>query len=186
MNNEEINNDLNNENNINNENINEFNNEEKVVVEDRGMNTDELPPEELQRLVDNNQELIEANEEEFSKEVQEEKLRLQKELMDDLNKKNEIYELLLKSNNELKNKIELSNKKYNEILQKIEDKKQDNVEKKITLQIQELEKEINANKVETERYKKLIEKLKTRLDFKKNLERSSNFQSILKEIIIIK
>ena len=56
--------------------------------------------------------------------------------MDDLNKKNEIYELLLKSNNELKNKIELSNKKYNEILQKIEDKKQDNVEKKITLQIQ--------------------------------------------------
>ena len=55
------------------------------------MNTDELSPEELQRLVDNNQELIEANEEEFSKEVQEEKLRLQKELMDELNKKNEIY-----------------------------------------------------------------------------------------------
>ena len=145
------------------------------------MNTDELPPEELQRLVDNNQELIEANEEEFTKEVQEEKLRVQKELMEELNKKNEIYELLLKSNNELKSKIELSNKKYNEILQKIEEKKHDNVEKKITLQIQELEKEINANKVETERYKKLIEQLKNRLDFKKNLERSSNFQSILKE-----
>ena len=69
------------------------------------MNTDELSPEELQRLVDNNQELIEVNEEEFTKEVQEEKLRLQKELMEELSKKNEIYELLLKSNNELKIKI---------------------------------------------------------------------------------
>ena len=58
------------------------------------MNTDELPSEELQRLVANNQELIEENEEEFTKEVQEEKLRLQKELIEELNKKNEIYELL--------------------------------------------------------------------------------------------
>ncbi len=37
------------------------------------------------------------------------------------------------------------------------------------------------NKIETDRYKKLIDQLKNRLDFKKNLERSSNFQSILKE-----
>ena len=75
----------------------------------------------------------------------------------------------------------MSNKKYNEIIQKIEDKKQDNIEQKITLQIQELEKEIKANNIETERYKKLIEQLKSKLDFKINLERSSNFQSILKE-----
>ena len=169
------------ENNLNNENNN---NEEKIEVEDRGMNTDDLPPEELQKLVDNNIELIEAKEEEYSKEVQEEKIRLQKELTEDLNKKNEIYELLLKSNNELKSKIEMSNKKYNEILQKIEEKKHDNVEQKISLQIQELEKEINANNIETERYKKLIEQLKNKLDFKINLERSSNFQSILKEEMI--
>ena len=164
---------------INHENIN--NNEEKVEVEDRGMNTDELPPEELQKLVENNQELIEANEEEYPKEFQEEKIRLKKELTEELNKKNEICELLIKSNNELKNKIDMSNKKYNEIIQKIEEKKHDNVEQKITLQIQELEKEITANNIETERYKKLIEQLKNKLEFKINLERSSNFQSILKE-----
>jgi hypothetical protein len=135
----------------------------------------------LQRIVENNQELNESNEEEISKEIQEKKIRLQRELTEELNKKNEIYELLLKSNNELKNKIDLSNKKYNEILQKIEEKKQDNIEKKLKLQIQEIEKEINLNKIETDRYKKLIDQLKNRLDFKKNLERSSNFQSILKE-----
>lgn len=124
---------------------------------------------------------MEANEEDYTKEVQEEKIRLQKELTEELNKKNEICELLQKSNNELKNKIAMSNKKYNEIIQKLEEKKQDNVEQKITLQIQELEKEITANNMETERYKKLIEQLKNKLDFKSNLERSSNFQSILKE-----
>ena len=62
----------------NNENLNLNNNEEKVEVVDRGINTDELPPEELQRLVDNNQELIEAKEEEYSKEVQEEKFVFKK------------------------------------------------------------------------------------------------------------
>jgi len=34
----------------------------EIEVEDRGMNTDELPPEELQRLIDNNIELKELNE----------------------------------------------------------------------------------------------------------------------------
>jgi len=164
------------ENNNNNNNDNEL-----VEVEDIGINTDELPPEELQKLVENNEDLLEANEEDYTKEVQEEKIRLQKELTEELNKKNEICELLQKSNNELKNKIALSNKKYSEIIQKLEEKKQDNVEQKITLQIQELEKEITANNMETERYKKLIEQLKNKLDFKSNLERSSNFQSILKE-----
>ncbi len=164
-----------------NSNKDTINNDEKIEVEDRGINTDELPPEELQKLVDNNQELIEANEEEYSKEYQEEKIRIQKELTEELNKKNEIYELLIKSNNELKSKIEMSNKKYNEIIQRIEEKKQDSVEQKIALQIQEYEKEITANNIETERYKKLIEQLKNKLDFKINLERSSNYQSILRE-----
>jgi hypothetical protein len=173
----------NNDNNNNQETINNenHNNEEKIEVEDRGINTDELPPEELQKLVDNNQELIEANEEEYSKEYQEEKIRIKKELTEELNKKNELYELLIKSNNELKSKIEMSNKKYNEIIQRIEEKKHDNVEQKIALQIQEYEKEIAANNIETERYKKLIEQLKNKLDFKINLERSSSFQSILRE-----
>ena len=97
----------------------------EVLVEDRGMNTDELPPEELQRLVDNNKELIEndvSNIEHETKEKKENKIS-KKELIDELNEKDKIFELLVKANNQLKNKIELSNKKYKEILEKIDTKK---------------------------------------------------------------
>ena len=188
-NNKDIQSQQNNDKNNNNEAINNENNnnEEKIEVEDRGINTDELPPEELQKLVDNNQELIEANEEEYSKEYQEEKIRIKKELTEELNKKNELYELLIKSNNELKNKIEMSNKKYNEIIQKIEEKKHDNVEQKIALQIQEYEKEIAANNMETERYKKLIEQLKNKfrtfLKFSKYIKRRNNEKQRIKRTI---
>ena len=177
--NDNENNDLN-----DNENFNQINDDEKVEVEDRGVNTDELPEEELQKIIENNKELLEENQDletSNNQEEQEEKVRLQKELTEELNEKNKIYELLLKSNNELKNKIEISNKKYNEILQKIEEKKQGDVQQKIELQIKELEKEINANTSETERYKKLIDQLKNKLEFKTNLERSSNLKNILKE-----
>ena len=106
---------------------------------------------------------------------------MKNELIKELGEKNQIYSLLQKSNNELKNKIEISNIKYNEIVKKIEEKKQNNIEEKLTLQIKELQKEINANDTETERYKKKIEQLKNKLEFKINLEKSSNFSRILKE-----
>ena len=97
--------------------------EEPVEIEvmDRGMNTDELPPEELQRLVDNNKELQEEND--VSNIEHEVKSLSKKDLIAELNEKDKIFELLVKSNNELKNKIEMSNKKYQEILNKIEAKK---------------------------------------------------------------
>ena len=99
----------------------------EVEVEDRGINTDELPPEELQRLVDNNIELKEENDvSNFAHEIRDkekEKKNMKKELIDELNEKDKIFELLVKANNQLKTKIELSNKKYQEILAKIETKK---------------------------------------------------------------
>ena len=67
-------------NNNNNTPENNGNNDNELVeVEDIGVNTDELPPEELQKLIENNEDLMEANEEDYTKEVQEEKIRLQKE-----------------------------------------------------------------------------------------------------------
>ena len=78
----------------------------EIEVEDRGMNTDELPPEELQRLVDNNKELQEENDiSNMDHEVKSELPLSKKELIDELNEKDKIFELLVKSNNELKNKI---------------------------------------------------------------------------------
>ena len=109
----------------------------EVLVEDRGMNTDELPPEELQRLVDNNKELIEndvSNIEHETKEMKENKMS-KKELIDELNEKDKIFELLVKANNQLKNKIYLSKKKYQEILEKIDTKKKEDIENKLNLQI---------------------------------------------------
>ena len=104
-----------------------------------------------------------------------------KDLIAELNEKDKIFELLVKSNNELKNKIEMSNKKYQEILNKIEAKKKDDIERKLNLQIKEIEKEIKANNSETDRYKKLIDQLKTKIEFKENLERASSIQYILKQ-----
>jgi hypothetical protein len=96
----------------------------EIEVEDRGMNTDELPPEELQRLVDNNKELLEENDaSNIEHEVKSKVPLSKKELIEELNEKDKIFELLVKSNNELKNKIEISNKKYKEILNKIKIKK---------------------------------------------------------------
>ena len=159
-----------------------YTNKNDIEYRDIGINTDLLPPEEIQKLVDNNQDLIELNEEEIQyKELHESKLKMQKELIKELSEKNQIYDLLRKSNNELKSKIDISNKKYNEIVKKIEEKKSDNIEQKLTLQIKEMQKEISANNTETERYKKMIDQLKNKLDFKTNLEKSSNFSRILKE-----
>ena len=107
----------------------------EVEVEDRGMNTDELPPEELQRLVDNNIELKEENDViNFAHESKEKKVS-KKALIDELNEKDKIFELLVKTNNQLKNKIELSNKKYQEILAKIEMKKSQDIESKLTVNL---------------------------------------------------
>ena len=146
------------------------------------MNTDELPPEELQRLVDNNKELREENEvSNIEHEVKTNANLSKKELIEELNEKDKIFELLVKSNNELKNKIEMSNKKYKEILNKIEIKKNEDIEHKLNLQIKEIDKEIKANNSETERYKKLIQQLRTKAEFKENLDRASSIQYILKQ-----
>ena len=190
QNEQEIENNPENENNEN-ENNNEENenneSEENVEVTEIGINTDELPPEELQKLVENNKELLEENDvSNIDHEAKDSNNNNQitvtkKELIDELNEKDKIFDLLVKSNQELKNKIEMSNQKYKEILDKIEEKKNEDIERKLTNQIKEMEKEISANNIETERYKKMIDQLKNKIEFKTNLERAFSLQSILKQ-----
>ena len=139
--------------------------EEMVEVSDKGVNTDELPPEELKKLVDENPELkdIDQNVQIEIKDKEEKEMdenELKRKLIEELNEKDKIFDLLVKSNNELKNKIKMSNDKYQKILEKIEEKKNEDTESKLTNQIREMEKEISANNIETERYKKKIDKLK--------------------------
>ena len=97
-----------------------------------------------------------------------------------MNEKDKIFSILVKSNAELKSKIDISNQKYNEILQKIESRNSMKTEASLSLKIKEMEKESNANNTETEHYKRMIDQLKNKIEFKTNLERAFNLQSILK------
>ena len=187
--NEDNNSNINLDNTNPNENINE-NDEILIEVMDRGMNTDELSETELNRLVNENRELMEENNNEDNEnnkiyniehDTKTNVSPKKKSLMEELKKNDEIYDLLLKSNKELNSKIQMTNKKYQDIIDKIEEKKSENIERKLTLKIKELEKEIKANNSETERYKKLIEDLKDKIDFQEGIDRASNIQKLLKQ-----
>ncbi len=156
-----------------------------IEVTDIGINTDELSPEELQKLVENNKELHENEVTNISHELKERRLNGSEEenkedLINDLIRKEKYFEMLSSYNIELKNKIEISNQRFKEVLEKIEEKKNEDTEGKLTNQIKEMEKEINANNTETERYKKMIDKLKNKIEFKTNLEKAFNLQNLLK------
>ena len=157
-----------------------------IEVTDIGVNTDELSPEELQKLVENNKELKENDVTNISHEIKERKSSNNDEdnkedLINDLIKKEKYFKLLSNYNSELRNQIEISNQKYKEGLEKIEEKKNEDTEGKLTNQIREMEKEITANNTETERYKRMIDKLKNKIEFKTNLERAFNLQNLLKQ-----
>ncbi len=157
-----------------------------IEVTDIGVNTDELSPEELQKLVENNKELKENDVTNISHEIKEKKSSNSDEdnkedLINDLIKKEKYFKLLSNYNSELRNQIEISNQKYKEVLEKIEEKKNEDTEGKLTNQIREMEKEISANNTETERYKRMIDKLKNKIEFKTNLERAFNLQNLLKQ-----
>jgi len=195
----------NNINNSNNEISKEYSNEEnegkkntndeEIVIEvmDRGINTDELNLSELERLVKQNKELQEILSDDKGNKLGDEKeifniihdiseiSQTKKDLIKELTKNDEIKEILKNQNNELSNKIKLSEKKFQEIMSKISEKKDENVEQKLELQIKELEKEIKANNSETEHYKKLIDKIKDEIEFKEGVERASNLQKVLKQ-----
>ena len=174
-----------------NENDVKVNSDEiKIEVIDKGINTDHLNSSELERLIKENKDLnqdlndkgSQINDEIFNvghdtSEISETK----KKLMQDLTEHDKVINILKQSNHELNNKIKLSEKKFEEIKQKIKDKKDENEEDKLQLKIKELEKEIKANNNETERYKKLIEKLKIQIEFKEGINRASNFQKLLKQ-----
>ena len=168
--------------------------DDEVMIEvvDEGVNTDELNTSELERLVKENKELQELLNDDKGNVLNEEKIfniehdtteisSTKRSLIEELTKNDEMKELLSKSNNELSNKIILSEKKFKEIMERINQKKGENIEEKLELKIKELEKEIKANNSETERYKKLIENIKEKIGFKEGIERTSNLQKILKQ-----
>ena len=165
----------------------------KIEVKDELINTEKLNDSELNRLIKANQDLIPVlnddkgnnlNPENISYNIGHEIFEIsqkKKDLINDIIKDEEFIIKLKNENNILDNKIKSSEKKFTELKNQIEEKKGQDAEEKLELQIKELEKEIKANNIETEHYKKLIDKLKDEIEFKEGIERANNFQNILKQ-----
>ena len=165
----------------------------KIEVKDELINTEKLNDSELDRLIKENKDLIPAlnddkgnklNPENISYNIGHEIFEITQKKIDLLNEiiKDEEFIIKLKNeNNILDNKIKSSEKKFTDLKNQIEEKKDQDNEVKLELQIKELEKEIKANNTETEHYKKLIDKIKDEIEFKEGIERANNFQNILKQ-----
>ena len=165
----------------------------KIEVKDELINTEKLNDSELDRLIKENKDLIPAlnddkgnklNPENISYNIGHEIFEITQKKIDLINEiiKDEEFIIKLKNeNNILDNKIKSSEKKFTDLKNQIEEKKDQDNEVKLELQIKELEKEIKANNTETEHYKKLIDKLKDEIEFKEGIERANNFQNILKQ-----
>lgn len=159
-------------------------NEDEIEIEviDRGINTDKLNESELNKLINQNKEL--SNNQKIYNVEHDTKIEISQKkqsLIEELMRNDEIYNILFKTNSELTSKMEMSNKKYDEIIQKIESKKGEDIEQKLNLKIKELEKGIKAYNSETERYKKLIDELKNKIEFEEGIDRTSNLQKAIKQ-----
>ena len=171
----------------------ENDNEVMIEVVDKKINTDELSTSELERLVKGNKDLTEVLNDDKRNNInnQNEIYNIDHEVFEISQKKNDLIKEIekdeefinkIKSENDiLSNKIKSSEKKFADLKIQISEKKEENVEEKLDLQIKELEKEIEANNSETGHYKKLIDKLKDEIEFKEGIVRANNLQNILKQ-----
>ena len=157
-----INSDRNNSNDVenkdnSNETIEEKNkkqiNDDEMMIEvmDQGTNTDELNLSELERLVKANKELQEILSDDKGNKLNTDSViniehntseisQTKKALIEELTKNDEIKDLLIKSNNELSNKIKLSEKKFQEIIDKIGEKKRRRYREKIRIKNKRIRK----------------------------------------------
>ena len=119
------------------------------------------------------------NEDNTQKETEEMEEINKKNLIDELIEKDNLLQMLIKSNNELTTKIEYSNKRYENIISKIE--KQEQEKNDILSQIKQIEEEISDYNIENEKYKKMIEQLKNKIEIKNFLEKDSNLKNILQK-----
>ena len=102
-----------------------------------------------------------------------------RELISDYKEKENVYNAITKNNKELKEKIDLTNNKYNEIIKRIEEKQSNDMEYQLKTKINSMEKEIEAYQTENKNYKKKIDHLKNSVYFKNSMTNSSLLKSAL-------
>ena len=99
------------------------------------------------------------------------------ELINELIEKEKLLEQLITSNDELKSKMNYSNKKFEEIVSKMKDQEKD--KSNIENQIKKIENDIKDFKAESDKYIKQIEQLKTKLELRDIVEKESNIKILL-------
>lgn len=96
-------------------------------------------------------------------------------------KKRKKIEILKSNNLELVQQINYAQKQYDDINEKLQ-KRSNTIEEQNELndKINNLDRDIAHTNSELDHYKKLIDNLKNKLDFKLNLERSINLENLIK------
>lgn len=98
-----------------------------------------------------------------------------------LKEKEELMNLLKKGNKDLEAKITSANEQYESIATQLKEKPVLEDEKSLTFKISSLEKEIMATNSEVDFYKKQIDSLKNKIEFKVNLDRAINLENLVKQ-----
>jgi len=100
-------------------------------------------------------------------------------LLIDYNSK--IIKILKDSNAELEYKITSATEQYNQIMAKIGEKPAGEADtEELVQKLRRIEKEVLLANMEMEQYKKSIDTLKNKMEFKLNLEKAMNLENILK------
>ena len=100
-----------------------------------------------------------------------------KELINELIEKEKLLEQLITANNELKSKIDFSNKKFEEIVSKLKTQEKDKLS--LESQIKKIDNEIKEYKAENDKYIKQIEILKNKKELRDIMENDSNIKILL-------
>ena len=100
-----------------------------------------------------------------------------KELINELIEKEKLLEQLITANNELKSKIDFSNKKFEEIVSKLKTQEKDKLS--LESQIKKIDNEIKEYKTENDKYIKQIEILKNKKELRDIMENDSNIKILL-------
>jgi len=91
---------------------------------------------------------------------------------------------LKKSNQDLEEKVQRATRQYEDIMNKLRESNFFDGNDNVSYKIKQIEKEISSTNHEIENYKKQIDSLKNKLEFKINLEKSTNLENITKHEII--
>ena len=161
----------------NNINLNTVNNNENEKVNSIIQNIDTTPKISELNIKDNEEKIDNEKNENEIKPVIVEDIENKKKLINELIEKEKLLEQLINSNNELKSKIEYSNKRFEEIVEKMNNQEKEKLN--IETQIKNIDNDIKQYKEENINIIKQIEQLRNKNELKDKMEKEANVKLLL-------